>query len=54
MKFFIEEKKRFNSEPHTAYVDYENAFDKVKKCKLLHVIHDKYMLNLTLKNILRT
>jgi hypothetical protein len=52
MKLLTEKRREFNLETHFAFVDYENAFDKVKRQKLFNILKEKNIPNLLLKYIL--
>jgi hypothetical protein len=52
MKLLIEKRREFNLETQFAFVDYEKAFDKVKRQKAFQNIKVKNIPNPLLKNIL--
>jgi hypothetical protein len=49
MKLLIEKRREFNLETHFAFVDYEKAFDKVRRQKLFNVLKEQNIPNLLLK-----
>jgi hypothetical protein len=53
MKLLIEKREEFNLETHFAFVDYEKAFDKVKRQKHFNILKKYNILNTLLKNILK-
>jgi hypothetical protein len=53
MKLLIQKRREFNLETHFAFVDYEKAFDEVKRQKLFNILKEKNIPNILLKNILK-
>jgi hypothetical protein len=51
VELIIKKKREFNLETHLPFLDYMNAFDRVKRDKLFEILQTKNIPNLLLKSI---
>jgi hypothetical protein len=52
LKILIERRREFNLETHMAFLDFEKAFDMVKRSLLFKILQEKNIPNLLLQNIM--